>query len=129
MEQLPMFEPPPFAPVWPASGLGVEALRLLLAGQTLDHPTFERKTGSWRLAAYIRELRAGGWPIESSDHPDTLADGRLRYVARYRLTPSTVAMIRAVTGEPASDAPGEPMPPCTRANERPACAFLGACHA
>lgn len=124
-----MFDSPSFAPVWPASGLGVEALRLLLAGQTLDHPTFERETGSWRLAACIRELRAGGWPIEACDHPATLADGRLRYVARYHLAPETIAMIRAVTGTPASDAPGEPMPPHTRASEHPARAFVGACHA
>lgn len=95
MQQLTLIPPPPFAPVWPSAGLALAALGLMLEGCTIDHPGFERETGSWRLAAAIRQLRAAGWPVQSVDVPDTLADGRPRYVARYHLPADAIAAARA----------------------------------
>lgn len=89
--QLNLIPPPPFAPVWPSSGLALAALGLMLEGCTIDHPDFERKTGSWRLAAAINQLRATGWPVESYDVPDTLNNGRPRQVARYFLSAEIIA--------------------------------------
>ena len=64
--QLSLLPSAAFSPLWPKpSTLGAEALTLLLDGQTLTHPKFEALTGSWRLAAYVRDLRDAGWPIYS----------------------------------------------------------------
>jgi hypothetical protein len=47
------------------------------------------------LAAYVNDLRRMGWPIES----DTEAAGEHRNIARYRLSPETLAELREVIGE------------------------------
>lgn len=132
MQQLNLIPPPPFAPVWPSSGLALAALGLMLEGCTIDHPDFERKTGSWRLAAAINLLRAAGWPVESYDVPDTLNDGRPRQVARYFLPAEIIAAsheIRNAPEAPASDLQAAPMPSHTEAETIAPRADLGACHA
>lgn len=64
--QLSLLPEAVFSPLWPKpSTLGAEALTLLLDGHALTHPRFEEMTGSWRLAAYVRDLRDAGWPIDS----------------------------------------------------------------
>lgn len=85
-EQLNLIDPPPFSPQLPPhSTLTAIALDVLLTGRTLTHPEFEDLTGSWRLGAYICELRELQWPVEtheivspSKDHPD-------RVIARYAM--------------------------------------------
>ncbi len=96
MQQLSFLPPAPLSPIRPSSGLALAALNYLLSGQAIDHPRFEAETGSWRLAAVVRELRRLGWPVQSDDVPDSLADGRLRYVARYHLSPEALAQLRAL---------------------------------
>lgn len=100
MQQLSFLPPPALSPIFPSSGLALAALDTLLAGEAIDHPRFEAETGSWRLAAVVRELRRLGWPVLSDDVPDTLTDGRPRYVARYRLSPDTLAELRNLGGRP-----------------------------
>lgn len=76
-----LFEPPPFSPIYPApTTLEGRALALLLEGNELEHPDFERATGSWRLAAYIEALRDKGWPIITRN-----IAGAVRIIARYRM--------------------------------------------
>ncbi len=83
-EQLSFLPPAPLAPTWPARGtLADVALAWMLDGQRLTHPEFEHRTGSWRLAAVVFELRALGWPVESDPVPAPTADAPVRYVARY----------------------------------------------
>lgn len=97
MQQLSFIEPPPFAPQWPTPGsLSDLALSHLLAGEALDHPAFEARTASWRLAAYIGELRALGWPVESASKAAPTADKPDRIIARYALPPGIAAMARAL---------------------------------
>jgi hypothetical protein len=107
--QLNLLPPPPFAPTWPASGLAVRALEMLLKGDTIDHPAFERVTQSWRLAAYVRELRAGGWPIEATETPAPIPENERRHIACYRMRDDALAAFRAVAGECPSCGYGGPM--------------------
>lgn len=86
MQQLSLLPAPAFAPRWPAAGLARHALRMLLSGYTLDHPSFEKETGSWRLAAYVRELRALGWPIQATEVLRPIPENTRRHVAAYWLT-------------------------------------------
>ena len=97
-EQLALFEAGPFLPNWPRPDtLAETALALLLDGRELDHPTFERLTGSWRLAAVVFELRALGWPVQSDGETRTL-EGKARNVARYSLSARTLAEVFAACG-------------------------------
>lgn len=83
---LPGLESGPQKPGMPTPGtLADKLLMLLKAGAELDHPTFERLTGSWRLAAVVFELRVLGWRIDKTDryHADTL--GVARTIATYHL--------------------------------------------
>ena len=91
MEQTSFLPPPPFAPTWPTAPLVRRALDALLAGKTLDHPGFITETGSWRLAAVVRELRSLGWPIRATDETKTAADGHRQDFARYRFSVETLA--------------------------------------
>lgn len=94
MQQLNLIPPPAFSPDWPTAGLAVAALDLMLAGASIDHPAFEAKTGSWRLAAVINCLKNAGWPVESIEAPDALADGTPRIISRYRLPSEIITMAR-----------------------------------
>jgi hypothetical protein len=40
-----------------------QALKLLLDHKDICHRDFDKKTDSYRLAAYIRDLKKMGWPI------------------------------------------------------------------
>lgn len=60
-----LFEPPAFAAVLPPPHtLDDVALRMMCARTApIDSPAFQHETGSWRLAACVRQLRKMGWPI------------------------------------------------------------------
>ncbi|HMN91658.1 MAG TPA: hypothetical protein PKC60_00365 [Hydrogenophaga sp.] len=98
-EQLALFDLPPLTPTWPRRGtLADRALGLLLDGRSLDHPTFEAQAGSWRLAAVVFELRALGWPVQSTDRPAPTPDCPGRYIGIYRLSARDLAALVAVRG-------------------------------
>lgn len=96
--QLTLIPPPPLDPTLPTAPLLRRALDALLTGKTLDHPGFIETTGSWRLAAVIRELRQLGWPIRATDETKTAADGHRQDFARYRFSVETLAELRQVIG-------------------------------
>lgn len=97
MQQLSFLPPAPFSPRWPTPGsMSDRALNWLLAGDVLDHPTFEARTASWRLAAYVRELRALGWPVETEGAAAPTADVPGRTIGRYTLPPAVAALARAL---------------------------------
>lgn len=89
-EQLALFELAARIPSWPRTNtLAGIALDAMLNGTTLDHPSFERITGSWRLAAVIFELRALGWPIRSRNRP--AQPGERAGIAVYSLSARALA--------------------------------------
>jgi hypothetical protein len=71
----------------------------MLAGKPLDHADFIRETGSWRLAAVIRDLRRLGWPVQATDEAATAADGHRQDIARYSFGPETLVELRQSIGE------------------------------
>lgn len=76
-----LFDLPPFSPIFPTpTTLEGQALAMLLQAAELEHPDFERATGSWRLAAYIEALRDKGWPVQTRNVTSTD-----RVIARYRM--------------------------------------------
>lgn len=90
--QLTLIEPPPFAPTLPtANTLPDRLLWVLLTGGTVDHPEFEDATGSWRLAAHVRELRSLGWPVETLALSAPTVEAPERTIARYRLPADAIA--------------------------------------
>jgi hypothetical protein len=99
-EQLALFEPlPPLAPAWPTPHTqAAHALNRLLAGDTLDHPTFEAATGSWRLAAVVFELRVLGWPVQTTDKPAPAGECPSRTIAVYSLSAYDLADLLAIRG-------------------------------
>lgn len=100
-EQLSFLPPPPFCPTWPQRGtLADRALGLFMDGATLDHPDFESRTQSWRLAAVVFTLRTLGWPIESIDIPSPTDENPDRVITLYRLPGKYVAQELALNGGP-----------------------------
>lgn len=95
-EQLYLFEPPPFSPIWPRrSTLAGRALALFLEGEALTHPDFQEHTGSWRLSEPVRALRHDyGWPVESNDIPCPTADHPDRVISRYFLPAQVLKKMR-----------------------------------
>ncbi|MFL9954423.1 hypothetical protein PQR21_23670 [Paraburkholderia nemoris] len=81
-----------FSPVWPATNtMPAEALARLLTGERLTQPTFG--TNRWRLAAYIKELKYLGWPVEATQ---VRYPGRAHAIAQYWLTNDIIMKVRAL---------------------------------
>lgn len=96
-EQLSLLPPPPFAPTWPKRGtLADKALGMLMDGRLIDHPEFEERTKSWRLAACVFQLRALGWPIQAEGLPAPTTEAPGRSIARYALAPERLPELRAL---------------------------------
>lgn len=90
-EQLSFIDPPPFCPACPtANTMPDRLLWVLLAGGSVDHPEFEELTGSWRLAAAAAELRALGWPDETTDIPAPTPEAPQRCIGRYHMAPAAI---------------------------------------
>jgi hypothetical protein len=86
-----------FSPVWPSpSTLAAIALEQFLKGRTLTHEVFHTLTGSWRLAAYVRELRANGWPIDTADLSSPIEDKPDRLIALYSLPQRFIGLALAI---------------------------------
>lgn len=95
MQQLSFLQPPPFTPQWPTPGSMTDlALGWLLAGEALDHPAFQARTKSWRLAAYVADLRAMGWPVDTVPAPAPIAEAPHRTIASYALPARVIALAR-----------------------------------
>lgn len=73
-------------PTLPGPGLAQVALRMLMTGQSMTTPDFQAVTGSWRLAAYVRELRALGWPVLSREVSRPIPENPNRHIAAYWLS-------------------------------------------
>ena len=83
-EQMHLFDPPTFDPIFPnPATLAGKTLTLLLEKSSLTSPQFQEATKSWRLAAYVNSLKDDGWPIASIEIPFT--EDRSRSIARYEL--------------------------------------------
>lgn len=81
-----LFEPLPFSPIFPApSTLEAKALTMFLAALEIEHPDFERETGSWRLGAYVEMLRRKGWPVVTQEINSPIPERPDRVIARYRM--------------------------------------------
>lgn len=84
--QSELFERPAFSPVLPShASLAAAAADMLLKGREITQCDFLAATRSWRLAAYIFELKQLGWPIEKEETQAPTADHPDRYIAKYRL--------------------------------------------
>ena len=99
-EQICLFDPPPFNPIYPShSSLPGKAIVLLMSLPSLTSPEFQVRTKSWRLAAYINSLKNDGWPIVTIEIP--FADDPSRTIAKYVLpdwVKSSVIAQRSVSG-------------------------------
>ncbi len=84
-----------FNPIFPSPNtLPGKLLRRLLAGETFDHPEFERVTGSWRLSAVVFTLvNTFGWPVSSWDVHAPTFDCPSRTISRYYLPASALGNI------------------------------------
>jgi len=90
--QFELLARPAFRPTWPASNtLPAEALARLLTGERLTQPAFG--TNRWRLAAYIKQLKYLGWPVEATlvRYPE-----RAYPIAQYWLPNDIIMKVRAL---------------------------------
>lgn len=69
---------------WTCAG---QLLGQLLAEKSASHRTFDRQARSMRAAIYIKRLRAGGWPVETSLVAGSNRFEKVRYGV-YRLADS-----------------------------------------
>jgi hypothetical protein len=100
-EQLSFLPPLPFCPTWPNKHTNEDrALMLLLDGRLIDTPDFHDDTGSWRLAAVIRELVKMGWPISSTPTSAPTARNPNRRIAVYELPAKYAAQALAGGAHP-----------------------------
>ena len=95
-EQLSFLPPLPFCPTWPNKNTNEDrALMPLLDGRLVDTLDFQDDTGSWRLAAVVRELVKMGWPISSTPTSAPTARNPNRRIAVYELPAKYIAQALA----------------------------------
>lgn len=95
-EQLCLLDEAPFSARLPKPAtLAAKLLTRLLAGERITHRTFDRDTQSWRLAAYVFDLRELGWPVETVEIPAPSPDHPGRCIAEYHLPHWAIAMQEA----------------------------------
>ena len=96
-EQLSFLEQAPLSAQMPKPAtLADKLLSRLLTGERLTHHAFDRSTNSWRLAAYVHELRQLGWPVETEDLRVPSAESPSRTIARYSMPAWVIAGLREV---------------------------------
>jgi hypothetical protein len=84
--QMSFFPEPVFNPTYPKPNTHAsKCLSLLLDGGKINHPQFDEKVGSWRLAAYVNDLIKLGWPICSDDVKFQAKDGAIKFISNYYL--------------------------------------------
>lgn len=89
-----------FNPIWPRMDtLAYAALTLMLQGNKLTHPDFQKNTGSWRLAAHILILKNHGWPIKvQAIRGIRYGNFRARTICRYFLDSDFLKMFQCQGG-------------------------------
>ena len=88
-----MFGSPAAPAVGPNPGTIARALLTrLVAGERIAQTDFDL---SWRLSAYVRDLKNLGWPVLSEPIAYPRAN---RPISRYYLTASSIAAVRAAQG-------------------------------
>lgn len=100
-EQLSLFPSPEFSPIWPAATtIAGRVLAELLRGNALDHEDLIVGCRSWRLAAYVHDLKQKGWPIEAHEKPAPLPHFAGRFIASYALPRAIVSKVQEMRGRP-----------------------------
>ena len=86
-QQLSFLPEPDFNPELPPKNtLTFCALSLLLQNKEITHLDFQLITSSWRLAAYICELKKLGWPVLADEVTHAVSnDPTARSICRYSL--------------------------------------------
>ena len=72
-----------------------EVLSLFLKGRSLTGMESVFKSSTTRLAAYVHILRKKGWGIEARERATGCTDGRVAYIAEYRMEPDALALANA----------------------------------
>jgi len=98
--QLSLLPEPNFIAKWPPRNTHTAiALSMLLPGEMVSHPDFQSQTSSWRLAAYIHELRKLGWPVQTVEVRHCSIRRPLnRHIRRYYLPQDFLEMLRKLGG-------------------------------
>lgn len=97
-EQLSFLEPLSFSPKYPnPSTLAGEALARMLRGERITQPSFG--TNHWRLAAYIKELKYGGWPIADMNVPRPAKWGAGKPIKEYWLPDWVISQLSKNEGK------------------------------
>ena len=99
-EQLSFLPTPPFSPIWPShKTIAGRVLAELLRGEWLNHEDVISGCHSWRLAAYIKDLKYKGWPIQAIEIPSPWPTCRTRAIACYGLPPAVIDLVKGMRGE------------------------------
>lgn len=79
-----------------SNSVQAEVLSLLLKGRTLTGMESVFKSSTTRLAAHVHILcKKYGWEIEARERATGCNDGRVAYIAEYRLPPDALALANA----------------------------------
>lgn len=90
-----------FNPSFPSSNTNAgRTLRRLLTGERLNQISFGLHAG-WRLAAYVRELRDLGWPVQACDIAPPPGYKTGKPIRQYWLTNEIIAAALALAKEAA----------------------------
>ena len=71
-----------------------EVLARMLEGEAITAADSYHGSSTMRLAAHVHALRRYDWPVLTDEEAVLCADGRVAHIARYRLTPETIAHAR-----------------------------------
>lgn len=98
-EQLSFLPTLKFSPKWPShTTIAGRVLNELLHGEWLDHQDQIDGASSWRLAAYVKDLKNMGWPIEAFPKPAPFPNCPVRSIATYAMPPEVIAQVQEVRG-------------------------------
>lgn len=98
-EQIALIPEPEFSPIWPRhTTVAGRVLAEFLRGQWLDHEDLIAGCRSWRLAAYVRDLKDKGWPIEAIEKPAPSPGCQNRSIAVYGLPPLVIEQVKQIRG-------------------------------
>ena len=98
-EQLTLIPEPAFSPIWPnPATIAARVLTVLLTGEWLDHRDVIAGYSSWRLSAYIRDLKLKGWPIVTIDKSEPFPNCPSRTIALYAMPPAIIEQVQSLRG-------------------------------
>ena len=98
-EQIPLIPEIAFSPIWPShTTIAGRVLAEFLRGEWLDHEDVITGCRSWRLAAYVKELKDKGWPVQSFEKPQPWPTCHSRAIAVYGLPPAIIEQVQSLRG-------------------------------